>query len=130
MHLLLFIKGQKHLIRELLDTDFQVLTGAIKATLIIPWMVLQEIDILIYRKSIDSRFKSGARFINSLLSKNHPQVKVENFSDAASGNDLYEIVPDDSILNCAIKCSKLAQVKTVRIISICLPLNLKFCNNY
>ncbi len=78
-------------------------------------MVLQEIDHKIHTKSINSEFRDGAKFIHSLLSKNHPRVKGEKASDAVIGNDFNELMADDSILNCAIKCSKLTQVKAVRI---------------
>lgn len=81
--------------------------------MIIPWMVLQELDYKIH--SNKTGFRGAAKFIHSLLSNNHPRVKGQKATDAIIGNDFNELMADDSILNCAIKCSKLTQVKAVRI---------------
>lgn len=77
-------------------------------------MVLQEIDHKIHQKSEkNSGFRGAAKFIHNLLSKDHPRVKGEKATEAIIGNDFNELMADDSILNCAMKCSKLTQVKTV-----------------
>lgn len=88
--------------------------GLAHVTVIIPWMVLQELDHNIHRKTKSTAFRTAAKFIHSLLSAKNPRVKGQRATEAIIGKEFTELMADDSILNCAMQYSHQAQFCTVR----------------
>jgi len=89
--------------------------------LIIPWLVLQEIDVKIHRESVNqpaTGFRKAAKFIHKLLSNKTPKVKGQKATEALMGMEFNELMADDSILNCAIQYNKMSQFITVKLKSI------------
>lgn len=83
--------------------------------IIIPWMVLQEID----RKNKNdpcktASFQKASSYIYNLLNSKHPRVKGQKADEAIIGIEFTELMADDSILNCAIQYSKLPQFCSVK----------------
>ncbi|CAL8110552.1 unnamed protein product [Orchesella dallaii] len=102
-------------LNKLLNLEYQPGT---RPYLIIPWMVLQEIDFNIHRGKTSSKvqqFRSASKFINNLLSSKTPNVKGEKAAEAIIGMEFNELMADDSILNCAIQYNKISQYVTVFI---------------
>jgi len=96
--------GCSDLIKTLLSTEF--IKGSLP-TIIIPWMVLQELDL---KKGNSQRgqkqLQSATRFMHDLLLKKHPRVIGQRASEAASSEKKFEPKnADDQILLCALQCS-------------------------
>ncbi|ODM90368.1 Transcriptional protein SWT1 [Orchesella cincta] len=116
-------------IKRLIQLEYQ---QGIRPLLIIPWMVLQEIDFKTKRHTNSSSFngfRSANKFIHSLLSSKTPNVKGQKATEAIIGMEFNELMADDSILNCAIQYSKLPQCITVFITSDVNLLNKALVHN-
>jgi rRNA-processing protein FCF1 len=111
-------------IEELRDTNFKVLGFPV---LVIPWQVLQELDILKDRRgsTISSSLAAGARravsFLHSNFISEHPRIIGQTALDSVPEPFKIE-VPDDAILQC---CFLVAQ-RTYRVILLSNDKNL--CN--
>ena len=89
------------LLQQLLNTPFEELTYPL---LVIPWMVLQELDGLMKgnRKGLA---QIGVKYIDGLLSSKHPRVCGQKPSEVALGQDKFQGTnEDDTILQCAVQC--------------------------
>jgi rRNA-processing protein FCF1 len=111
-------------IEELRDTNFKVLGFPV---LVIPWQVLQELDVLKDHRgsTISSSLAAGARravsFLHSNLISEHPRIIGQPALDSVPEALKIE-VPDDAILQC---CFQVAQ-RTYRVIILSNDKNL--CN--
>jgi len=100
-----FFLGNMNLIKRLLDTKFPRVS---EPTIIIPWMVLQELDVSLHKTNLGKeKSRQPVKFIYSLLSTKHPRVKGQKASEAAISKLKFdELVADDSILNCVFQMQK------------------------
>lgn len=85
---------------QLLEAKLQ---NYLQPTILIPWMVLQELDGNKGRMP-GSNGRSAINLIHKLLSMRHPRVKGQKASDAAQVVPGYDRIEDDSILQCAEQC--------------------------
>lgn len=85
--------------------------------ILIPWMVLQEIDYNIHKfKDTEKRklFQNAAHHIHALLSRKDKRVRGQRAVEALIGIEFNELNADDSILNCVIQHSRIPKLVTVR----------------
>ncbi|CAG7817419.1 unnamed protein product [Allacma fusca] len=88
------------LIRELLSTKFHRYSQPV---VVIPWMVLQELDI--HGKHPRGSSRTAIHFIHQNLCANNPKIKGQKASDAIVTDPSYNrLNADDSILQCALQC--------------------------
>jgi len=96
--------GCLRLMRNLVDSQFSKVAFP---TIVIPWMVLQELDYLMHNNSsttVKTNIRPAVNMIHSFLSNRHPRVKGQRAAEALiSKHKFDELVADDSILNCAIQ---------------------------
>ncbi|XP_069670280.1 transcriptional protein SWT1 [Periplaneta americana] len=91
-------------VEELRDTNFKGLGFPI---LIIPWQVLQELDILkdqrggVKNSSVTARARKAVSFLHSNFVTKHPRVRGQSALDAFP-QDFKMEVPDDAILQCCL----------------------------
>jgi rRNA-processing protein FCF1 len=110
-------------IEELRDTSF---IGLGFPVLVIPWQVLQELDILKARQcstssSLAARARRAVSFLYSNFMSEHPRIRGQTALDSVP--EAFKIeVPDDAILQC---CLQIAQM-TNRVILLSNDKNL--CN--
>jgi rRNA-processing protein FCF1 len=110
-------------IEELRDTSF---IGLGFPVLVIPWQVLQELDILKARQcsgssSLAARARRAISFLYSNFKSEHPRIRGQTALDSVPAAFKIEM-PDDSILQC---CLQIAQM-TNRMILLSNDKNL--CN--
>jgi rRNA-processing protein FCF1 len=110
-------------IEELRDTNFKGLGFPV---LVIPWQVLQELDILKTQRcstssSLTARARRAVSFLHSNFMSDHPRIRGQSALDSVA--EAFKIeVPDDAILHC---CLQIAQT-TNRVILLSNDKNL--CN--
>ncbi|XP_021948746.1 transcriptional protein SWT1 isoform X2 [Folsomia candida] len=95
------------LIETIVNKDF-----AKPVIIVIPWMVLQELDVGLHQKAKPgqslAQMRRPVQYIHSLLASNHPKIKGQKAYEAAISKLKFdEIVADDSILNCAVQNLKI-----------------------
>jgi rRNA-processing protein FCF1 len=110
-------------IEELLDTSF---IGLGFPVLVIPWQVLQELDILKARQcsgssSLAANARRAISFLHSNFKSEHPRIRGQTAAHSVTAAFKIE-VPDDDILQC---CLQIAQM-TNRVILLSNDKNL--CN--
>lgn len=92
------------LLRNLIDTQFSKVSFP---TIIIPWMVLQELDHLSHNNdsaTAKKHIRPAVNTIHSFLSTRHPRVRGQKASEALiSKHKFDELFADDSILNCVMQ---------------------------
>jgi rRNA-processing protein FCF1 len=110
-------------IEELRDTNFKGLGFPV---LVIPWQVLQELDILKTRQcctnsTLTARARRAVSFLHSNFMSEHPRIRGQTALESVA--EAFKIeVPDDYILQC---CLQIAQT-TNRVILLSNDKNL--CN--
>ena len=92
---------------QLLEAKFE---NYLQPTIVIPWMVLQELDGSKGRTVAGNNSRSAINLIHKLLSTRHPRVKGQKASDAAKVMPGYDRIEDDSILQCAEQCQSAENV--------------------
>ena len=96
-----------------MNTDFEKVSYP---TIIIPWMVMQELD-LVGKQARPSNSRSSDKlntslaarksisFIHDLLDSKHPRVRGQKAFDAALAQEQFKAEnADDRILQCALQC--------------------------
>lgn len=97
--------------------------------IVIPWMVLQELDVGLHQKAKPgqslAQMRRPVQYIHSLLASNHPKIKGQKAYEAAISKLKFdEIVADDSILNCAVQNLKI-NTTVVSCLLICIQTSCK-----
>lgn len=110
-------------IEELRDTNFKGLGFPV---LVIPWQVLQELDILKDHKSskspaLSAKARTAVSFLHSNFMSEHPRIRGQRASDSVP-NDFQIEVPDDAIIQCCLLIAR----RTNRVILLSNDKNL--CN--
>ncbi|KAK5642349.1 hypothetical protein RI129_008516 [Pyrocoelia pectoralis] len=92
------------LVNELLDFKINV-SGVSNPCIMIPWIVIQELDYLKdsdRQSNINNSAQNAIKFINEKLAKKDPQVKGQSVRDAADQNFTSKNA-DDAILFCCLQ---------------------------
>ncbi|XP_021940372.1 transcriptional protein SWT1 isoform X2 [Zootermopsis nevadensis] len=95
-------------IEELRDTNFKGLGFPV---LVIPWQVLQELDVMKDKRGnvrspfLTMRARKAVSFLLSNFSSKHPRIRGQTALDAVPKDFKIE-VPDDSILQCCLQIAR------------------------
>ncbi|KAJ9598994.1 hypothetical protein L9F63_010517 [Diploptera punctata] len=93
-------------VQELINIDVK---GLGRPILVIPWQVLQELDVIKDRKTNSSLAylaRKAVNFIHTTLKMKHPHLIGQTVTDAIPKNYNKDGVPDDSILQCCLQMVK------------------------
>ncbi|KAJ8039195.1 Transcriptional protein SWT1 [Holothuria leucospilota] len=122
-------------VEELRDEN---ITGFGRPMLIIPWIVLHELDSLKegkasdlkdirkrFKGSVVNKAKSAVHFINSCLTNKHPRVQGQSIQECSKKDrDIYTRSNDDKILQCCLQYKNRAR-KTTEIVLLSEDMSLR-----
>ena len=90
--------GHLNFITELRDS---VVSG-LQPTLVLPWVVIQELDGLKENEMVGRQAHKAVKFIHACVADGHPRVRVQRSDEERSGKELRIECNDDRILECCL----------------------------